>query len=96
MVGTDKDDDLSMRLTVHRLLLLMAPVSSCNRLKAEPLCATQIGLLRKGLACLELSCLKIRGCSCQSLQSCVCCECQSVLTFSFLAGVFCMDEYIPL
>ena len=39
MVGTDKDD-LSMRLTVHRLLLLMAPVSSCNRLKAEHLCDT--------------------------------------------------------
>ena len=41
MVGTDKDADLSMRMTGHRLLLLMDPVSSCNRLRAEHLCATQ-------------------------------------------------------
>ena len=53
MVGTDKGDDLSMRLTGHRLPLLMDPVSSCNTLEAEHLCETQIGLLRKGPACLE-------------------------------------------
>lgn len=54
MVGTDKDDDLSMRLTGQRLLLLMDPVSSCNRLRAEHLYATQRGLSRKGPACPEV------------------------------------------